>query len=158
MIEALIELVGGFVGSLGVGGKRRHADPAARVDGDGSSSDQTGREATTRTAVTRQAAQALCAYLRQTSELNDPHVEDPNQFLDAHNSRTGEASHWLSLMATTSQEQSYMFFGTLSPEKMRLELALDITGEQVSPTIPDHECVGIIQAAAQALEDYPVDS
>ena len=158
MIEALFDLVGELVGSLAWGGKQRRADPAAPADDDGSSSHQAGQEATTRTATTRRSAQALCAYLRQTSELNDPHVEDPERFLDAHNARAGEASLWLSEMATTSQAQTYTFFGTLAPEKMRLELVLDITGEQVPPTISDYEAVEIIQAAAQVLKDRPADS
>ena len=158
MIEALFDLVGEIVGSLAVVGKRRRAAPAAQTDDDGSSSHQAGQEATTRTATTRRSAQALCAYLRQTSELNDPHVEDPEQFLDAHNARAGEASLWLSEMATTTQEQDYMFYGSLSPEKMRLELMLDITGEQVPPTISDREAVEIVQATAQSLKDRSADS
>ena len=115
-----------------------------------------------KTATTSQAAEALCAYIRQTahptSQLNgcgaDLVKEGPEWFLNRYGAYSAKASRWLAKMATTRQDQDYTFFGTLTPEEMRLELVLDITSQEAPRTIPDHEAVEVIQAVAQALLDH----
>ena len=156
LFEELIGYVADIVGSVFRGGKRRRSAQTAETlaDDDGAQIDQQDVPVTM---TSEQTAQALCAYMRQTSELDETHIENPEQFLDAHNALAGEAARWLSRMATTSQKQDYTFFGTLSPEQMRLELVLDIAGGQVAPTVADREAVEVIQAAAQTLEDRAAD-
>ena len=159
----LTDVIGGVFDFLRwcFGGRKRwHAEQAAKAqaEADESSSRQTEPEDTTRTATAKEAAHALRAYIRQTSGLNGADVNDAEQFLDAHDSLAGEASLWLSEMATTSEDQDYLFYGSLSPEKLRLELVLDITSEEALPTIADTEAVEIVQAAAQALKGRSEDT
>ena len=114
-----------------------------------------------KTATASQAAEALCVYIRQTapptSRLHGCGVslmqEGPEWFLNHYSSYVAKASRWLATMATTRRDQDYTFFGVLPPEEMRLELVQDITSQEAPRTIPDHEAVEIIQAAARALQD-----
>ena len=114
-----------------------------------------------KTATASQAAEALCAYIRQTapptSRLHGCGAslmqEGPEWFLNHYSSYAAKASRWLVTMATTRWDQDYTFFGVLPPEEMRLELVLGITNQEAPRTIPDHEAVEVIQAAAHTLRD-----